>query len=104
MRRKRALLLCALPLAAFSIFACRRTEIAARSAGPSRETGAPAAAVTPIEEADETARSPRPAAAPAPVIWLGLDGLDWEVLERLLREGKTPNWARLATEGVEGKL
>ncbi|PYQ64674.1 MAG: hypothetical protein DMF54_13640 [Acidobacteria bacterium] len=104
MRRKRALLLCALPLAAFSIFACRRTEIAARSAGPSRETGAPAAAVTPIEDADETARSPRPATAPAPVIWLGLDGLDWEILDRLSREGKMPNWARLASEGFQGNL
>jgi Tfp pilus assembly protein PilF len=38
------------------------------------------------------------------VIWLGLDGLDWELLDRLAAEGRMPNWKRLAAEGATGRL
>ena len=38
------------------------------------------------------------------MIWLGLDGLDWELLDRLAAEGKMPNWKRLVSEGYEAKL
>jgi Flp pilus assembly protein TadD len=38
------------------------------------------------------------------VIWLGLDGLDWELLDRLSREGKMPNWSKLASEGFTANL
>jgi predicted AlkP superfamily phosphohydrolase/phosphomutase len=104
MRRRRAGLFCALALA-FSGAACRRSEPAAtKSATPSRQGSAAASAVTPVEDADDAARSPSPAGASPPVIWLGLDGLDWEILDRLSREGKMPNWARLASEGFRGDL
>ncbi len=38
------------------------------------------------------------------MIWLGLDGLDWELLDRLAAEGKMPNWKRLTAEGWTGRL
>jgi predicted AlkP superfamily phosphohydrolase/phosphomutase/Tfp pilus assembly protein PilF len=38
------------------------------------------------------------------VIWLGLDGLDWELLDRLSAEGKMPNWKRLTAEGSTARL
>ena len=38
------------------------------------------------------------------MIWLGLDGLDWELLDRLAAEGKMPNWRRLTAEGWTGRL
>ncbi len=40
----------------------------------------------------------------APVIWIGLDGLDWEILDRLASEGKIPNWKRLVAEGWSARL
>jgi tetratricopeptide (TPR) repeat protein len=105
MRPSRAGLLCALALA-FSAAACRRSEPVATTsaAAPSRESGAAASAVTPVEDADDAARSRRPAGGTPPVIWLGLDGLDWELLERLSREGKMPNWALLTAQGFTADL
>jgi predicted AlkP superfamily phosphohydrolase/phosphomutase/tetratricopeptide (TPR) repeat protein len=38
------------------------------------------------------------------VIWLGLDGLDWELLDRLASEGKMPNWKKLTSEGYTSSL
>jgi predicted AlkP superfamily phosphohydrolase/phosphomutase/Tfp pilus assembly protein PilF len=38
------------------------------------------------------------------VIWLGLDGLDFELLDRLVAEGKMPNWQKLAAEGHTARL
>jgi tetratricopeptide (TPR) repeat protein len=38
------------------------------------------------------------------VIWLGLDGLDFELLDRLAAEGALPNWKRLAEEGYTSRL
>jgi len=101
-RRSRAGLLCALAIG-FSVAACRKNDQkAAPSAAPSARSGA--VAVTPVEDADDAARSPRPAGGSPPVIWLGLDGLDWEIVDRLSREGKMPNWARLASEGFTADL
>ncbi|HZI66771.1 MAG TPA: alkaline phosphatase family protein [Thermoanaerobaculia bacterium] len=90
--------------AALLLFAtsCRKDE----TAGPSPAGGAAPAAVSapPVEEADAAARQPRPAGARAPVIWLGLDGLDWALLSRLSAEGKMPNWTRLVAEGFSADL
>ena len=46
----------------------------------------------------------RPEGAPHPVIWIGLDGLDWEILDRLSGAGKMPNWARLVSSGWSGRI
>ncbi len=38
------------------------------------------------------------------MIWIGLDGLDFELVDRLAAEGRMPNWKRLAAEGYTAKL
>jgi len=52
---------------------------------------------------DVAARAPQPSGRPR-VIWLGLDGLDWEILDRLVSAGRMPNWKRLAAEGWPARL
>ncbi|PYQ33698.1 MAG: hypothetical protein DMF55_11165, partial [Acidobacteria bacterium] len=47
--------------------------------------------------------TPAPSGRPR-VIWLGLDGLDWEILDRLAADGKMPNWRRLSSEGWSARL
>src|SRR5688572_18901998 len=64
---------------------------------------APAARPPAVELADVETRAPRTGEGPA-VIWLGLDGLDWELLDRLAAEGRMPNWKRHASEGWTVRL
>lgn len=74
--------------------ACRRgSERAA-------EPALPAATV----EQSDVPRTPRPPRAGAAVIWIGLDGLDWEILDRLAGGGRMPNWERLVREGHAARL
>ncbi len=75
---------------------CRRHE--ARTPPP-KPTASPA-----VESSDVATRAPRPPGDRAPVIWIGLDGLDWELLDRLSAAGKMPNWKRLAGEGYTATL
>ena len=79
--------------------ACRKSGDGAPGPSPSAS-----AVATPVEDADVTARAPRPAGGKPPVIWLGLDGLDWVLLDRLAREGRMPNWSRLVSEGSTADL
>ena len=72
---------------------------------PGKEIRSEAAARNPpVEDADVANRAARPAGGRGRVIWLGLDGLDWEILDRLAGEGKMPNWKRLASEGWTARL
>ena len=94
MRPSRAGALCALSLV-LATPACRRET-------PSAATSARAPS-TLVEDADVGERVPRTTGEPR-VIWLGLDGLDWELLDRLSQAGKMPNWARLASEGFRADM
>ncbi|HTR01922.1 MAG TPA: alkaline phosphatase family protein [Thermoanaerobaculia bacterium] len=38
------------------------------------------------------------------MIWVGLDGLDFELVDRLAAEGRMPHWKRLAAEGYTARL
>ena len=81
-------------LLAFSAVACGRREQAAPPA--------PAARLA-VEETDVATRAVSSRAG-SPVIWIGLDGLDWELLDRLATSGVMPNWKRLTSEGWSGRL
>jgi predicted AlkP superfamily phosphohydrolase/phosphomutase/Tfp pilus assembly protein PilF len=96
-RRRRGALLGTGSLAAVALLlACGRSE---RAAAP-----AAAAPAAPVEADDPAARARRPEGQVKPVIWLGLDGLDWELLDRLVSEGRMPNWKRLTSEGASARL
>ncbi|HMF09585.1 MAG TPA: alkaline phosphatase family protein, partial [Thermoanaerobaculia bacterium] len=80
-----------------ALFSCRR-----EASEPERSQPAgPAAAV---EDSDVSTRVPRPPSKAHPVVWLGMDALDWELLDRLAGEGKMPNWKRLTSEGYSADL
>src|SRR5262245_2348333 len=100
LRLRISLILMALAAAA-TASACRAKSEAGQPAAGS-EPAPPAAA--PAVEAADVPRTPRPSRGVPPVIWLGLDGLDWELLDRLSAEGKMPNWKRLVDGGASGKL
>ncbi len=83
-------------LLVFAALACGRK-------GP--EKAPPAARVeAPSDALDVAARGRRPAGGRVPVIWLGLDGLDFELVDRLAAQGRMPNWKRLAAEGYTARL
>ena len=77
-------------------FGCRSPE---RESRPE-----PAARTPPVEDLDVATRAARAHGGRPSVIWLGLDGLDWEILDRLAGEGKMPNWKRLVSEGWSAQL
>lgn len=85
-------------VAAFS-FGCRnRTEAPVSGAAPA------AVARGPAVEAADVPRTPVPPGAFRRVIWIGLDGADWEYLSSLTAAGKLPNWSRLVREGYAADL
>jgi len=77
-------------------FACRSPEKGSLPEAAARNP--------PVEEADVATRAPRPSAGRPGVIWIGLDGLDWEILDRLAAEGKMPNWRRLVSTWSESSF
>jgi Flp pilus assembly protein TadD len=79
---------------------CRKEP--AGAASPTKPAASGSAVTSDFE--DVATRARRPAGGRAPVIWLGLDGLDFEVVDRLAAEGRMPNWKRLASEGYTARL
>lgn len=79
---------------------CGKSSERAASAAPA----VPQKPAAPAVETADPARSRRPPGGRSPVIWLGLDGLDWDLLDRLATEGKMPNWSRLVSHGYGAKL
>ena len=61
----------------------------------------PRAAAGPVAVVKDVARASVPG---RPVIFLGLDGADWELLDVYMRAGSMPHLAALAKEGVRGVL
>jgi predicted AlkP superfamily phosphohydrolase/phosphomutase/Flp pilus assembly protein TadD len=90
--------------------ACGRSpekSVASGKSGPAAAAPASAPAAERIEDSDAPSRERRADAAAGgrrPVIWLGMDGLDWDLLDRLTADGRMPNWKRLTSEGYTAKL
>ncbi|HEY2796316.1 MAG TPA: alkaline phosphatase family protein [Thermoanaerobaculia bacterium] len=86
--------------------ACRQESAASGSATP--HPAASAAVSAPpaggVETTDAAARNRRQVGGRPSVIWLGLDGLDWDLLDRLVAEGRMPNWKRLTEKGYSARL
>ncbi|MDQ6894541.1 MAG: alkaline phosphatase family protein [Acidobacteriota bacterium] len=77
---------------------CRRENASSAPASPSTVAPAPSSALT------DVSRTTRPARGRAPVLWVGMDGLDFELLDRFADDGTMPNWKRLAAEGATARL
>jgi predicted AlkP superfamily phosphohydrolase/phosphomutase len=75
-----------------------------QAAAPAPARAAPPPRASSVETEDSATRVKRPPGGRAPVIWIGLDGLDWDLLDRLAREGKMPNWSRLVAKGASSRL
>jgi predicted AlkP superfamily phosphohydrolase/phosphomutase len=76
-----------------------------KTAAVAAPTAVPHRAAQPsVDTQDVAERQRRAPGGRTPVIWLGLDGLDWELLDRLSREGKMPHWQRLTSEGYTARL
>jgi predicted AlkP superfamily phosphohydrolase/phosphomutase len=57
-----------------------------------------------VEEVDSENRTRRPAGGRPAVIWIGFDGLDWNLLDRLGADNRMPNWKRLTAQGYSARL
>ena len=79
----------------FLLASCRQES---RTAAPVASTPVASSALTDVP------RTPRPAGGRAPVFWIGMDGLDFELLDRFAADGTMPNWKRLAAEGATARL
>lgn len=64
----------------------------------------PSPSPAPDRDGDVASRKTRPPGGRTPVLWLGFDGLDFELVDRLAAEGRMPNWKRLVAEGYTAKL
>jgi Tfp pilus assembly protein PilF len=86
---RRILFLSALLALLATVLACQKKP------APPRQAGAPPPPAPEIASAVEEAH---------PVIFVGLDGADWEMLDRLMASGTMPNLATLAKGGRTGTL
>ena len=83
------------------LLACGRGDAPRRSSAPA---GTAAGAPSLDRDSADVTRTPRAKGGRPPVIWLGMDGLDWELLDRFAGDGTMPNWKRLAGEGATARL
>jgi predicted AlkP superfamily phosphohydrolase/phosphomutase/Tfp pilus assembly protein PilF len=88
----------------FGCVACGRGPERAGSSRVPAPSPAPVVSSPAVDAADVETRSRRPPGGRSPVIWLGLDALDWDLLDRLASEGKMPNWKRLTESGYTARL
>ena len=93
-----------LALLALLPLSCGKGPAEKASAAAAATPAAPARSDGPSDAHDVATRNRRSPNGRVPVIWLGLDGLDFELVDRLAAEGRMPNWKRLAAEGYTARL
>jgi len=95
-------------LLALVAVSCGREAPTAASRNPASSPAGPgpglAASAPASDVADAPTRQKRAAGGRVPVIWLGLDGLDFELVDRLAEQGRMPNWKRLSAGGYTARL
>jgi predicted AlkP superfamily phosphohydrolase/phosphomutase/tetratricopeptide (TPR) repeat protein len=100
----------AIGLALPALVACGRGGRERAASAPSSDVPQAAVPALPqgsapaVENADNPSRGRRAAGGASPVLWIGLDGLDFEIVDRLSAEGRMPNWKRLAAEGYTTRI
>jgi Flp pilus assembly protein TadD len=95
--KSRVLVVAALGLiAALGVLGCGKNGGNVREEAAPVATDAPEPVVIP-EIASAAHESP-------PVIFVGLDGADWQLLDRYMAAGRMPNLSRLVNEGAGGEL
>src|SRR5580765_1443459 len=67
----------------------------------SRESQTPASSASPANTVQQIASKTTPG---KPVIFIGLDGADWSLLDQYASRGVMPTLARLVSEGASGTL
>jgi hypothetical protein len=92
----------ALGLGFLTLVACGRG--ARETAGALPSPAAASGEAKAVEDADAPSRTKRTPTGTSPILWIGLDGLDFEILDRLSAEGRMPNWKRLAAEGYTTRI
>ena len=98
--------ICALLIVtALAVPGCRKDSDAADKSAGTAPAKLSTRTAPSVEDTDVAALPARPPAGEGQrVIWLGMDGLDRELLDRLAGEGKMPNWSRVASEGFTADL
>ncbi|HEY1434241.1 MAG TPA: alkaline phosphatase family protein, partial [Thermoanaerobaculia bacterium] len=99
---KRPLLRCVLLAITAASSGCRGATESAGAARGAKTT--PAAPVATVESQDVPTRARRSSDRGRSVIWIGLDGLDLEIVDRLAAAGGMPQWKRLAEQGYVTRL
>jgi len=90
----------AVALLVLAATSCRREAPQASPAARATPAVTPAASRA---EGASTRKRRAPGSRP-PVIWLGFDAFDFELVDRLAAEGRMPNWKRLEAEGYTAFL
>lgn len=88
-----------LAFVALAAFACGGPE-----AGPRREAEPPPSSARPVLRAATVPEIEAAARPGRPVLFVGLDGADWQHLDPLIARGELPELARLVREGRPGVL
>jgi Tfp pilus assembly protein PilF len=91
-------------LAGAAIVAIALSVVFVRSERFRSESRAPEVSEAPVSTAQPVSAIVRASRQTPPVIFIGLDGADWQLLDRYMGAGTMPNLKELVAEGTSGSL